>query len=80
MQIEIGDLVRWHSTPEFIGIVVDIKPPKGEAICDRAFVYWFTSPREIKELIGGVAGAGWEPIVYLRLFKKKLNKPKIESS
>lgn len=80
MQIEVGDLVSWYSTPEFIGIVVDIQPPIKEAICNRAFVYWFTSPKEIKELIGGVAGAGWEPIVYLKIYKKKLNKPKNKSS
>lgn len=72
MEIEIGDLVKWYSSEEFLGIVVDIQTiEKDDINCDRAFVYWFTAAKEIKELIGGMIGAGWEPMVFLRLYKKK---------
>ena len=72
MEIEIGDLVRWHSSEGFLGIVVDIQyAEENDLVCDRAFVYWFTAAKEIKELIGGMIGAGWEPMVFLRLHKKK---------
>ena len=80
-KIEIGDLVLWYNSKEFMGIVVDLN---SGGHMDRAFIYWFTACSELKDLIGGgmpMVGAGWEPVTYLKVFKKgNLNKKKSKSS
>lgn len=80
-KIEIGDLVLWHNSKEFMGIVVDFS--MGNYV-DRAFVYWFTACAVVRRAIGGgspMVGAGWEPITYLVLYKKgNLNKNKTDTS
>jgi len=75
--IEIGDLVLWHNSREFMGIVVDLNLG---SYTDRAFVYWFTASTDAHKILGGglpMVGAGWEPVTYLIVFKKgNLNKKK----
>ena len=82
-EIEIGDLVLWHNSKEFMGIVVDFS--EGSYV-DRAFIYWFTASAEVNKVIGGgcpMVGAGWEPVTFLEVYKKgnlNLNKDKSKSS
>tara|TARA_R100000008_G_scaffold76700_1_gene56722 strand:- start:2388 stop:2630 length:243 start_codon:yes stop_codon:yes gene_type:complete len=76
-ELEIGDLVLWHNSKEFMGIVVDLN---SGSYVDRAFIYWFTASTEAHKILGGglpLVGAGWEPVTFLKVFKKgNLNKNK----
>ena len=75
--IEIGDLVLWHNSKDFMGIVVDFSEG---SYTDRAFIYWFRASEKVRKVIGGglpLVGAGWEPVTFLKVFKKgNLNKKK----